>query len=164
MSDDRNGPDDDHLGAIDSMIARHVSNLSAVLSPFRRIHNRRTLTVVTAAGADTFAAFGTVPAGRMWNINGIIVMGVDPWTAFAQPAALCVGRAQLDPANATEYLVDVIQPALTAPAAYWWNDDIVWARGNDDVYLAVKKGTAGTVTATLIYDDWDDNAQNPVGL
>jgi len=165
----RNAPltspqDSDTLGWVDSMLARHMEKLANALRPVYPVHQRRTVTLPATVGAQGLANLGTVPVGRMWNLNGIIVMGADPWTAYAQPVALCIGRAQLDPTTSTTSLPDVIQPGLIAPAAYWWTDNVLWARGSDDVYVTVKAGTLGNLTVTLIYDDWPENAAAPVAL
>jgi hypothetical protein len=155
---------DEQLGTLDAMLARHVERIAdAVRSP-KPIHTQRTVVLAGSVSVIALGVLGVVPIGRMWNITGVTVVGADPFTAFAQPVALAIGTAQLDPATNTARNSDVAVPALTAPVSTWLTPGTLWANSSEDVYAIVKAGTAGQLIVTVAYDDWPDTAQLPVGL
>lgn len=99
---------------------------------------------------------GSPATGRIWNILGVTLLGVDDATTLANAKAALY--LDVDPQSLT--LAACAVPALVAPSFQTFSDKVLWCHSNGNVVVNVT-GTAvvGTqVIAKVYYADWPEDA------
>ena len=101
------------------------------------------------AGAVAQLNLGSPPAGRVWNILSITVVGGDDHTAFLTATQFAVYIGPVSLSN----LANVKNPA---PGTTNLPTNAVWCHANENVYIQTDRSLAVTeaITAILYVAEW----------
>lgn len=115
----------------------------------------RSATAVAAAGVTTVLDLGAAPAGRFWEITGVVVVGTDDHTVISgTTVAFYIGQPSQAP------LSDLILPgsqagsAVTVPANSQWGRRQLLALSRQHPYVLVTGAPAGQNLTAVLFG-WD---------
>ncbi len=111
--------------------------------------------LIPAANAPLMLDCGSPNTGRIWNVTGITLLGIDDNTVLANAkAALYFGDTD------TPSLSTCKVPGMTIPTFQTFSDKVLWCHSNANAVVVVTgTATAGSqVIAMVHYTDWPEEA------